>query len=82
MATTNLQESFQGSYRAGTISMTILAVVFVILRFLSRWKKALRPGLDDYLIVIALLPFFALVAIMLASTSGFLDGHLDPRADS
>ncbi|KAJ5906353.1 uncharacterized protein N7473_003269 [Penicillium subrubescens] len=48
MATTNIYESRQREYRAGTISMTALGVVFVILRFLVRWKKGLRIGADDY----------------------------------
>jgi hypothetical protein len=54
MATTNIYESRQGEYRAGTISMTALGVVFVILRFLSRWKKGLRIGADDYVILLSL----------------------------
>ncbi|KAF3396161.1 hypothetical protein F1880_007287 [Penicillium rolfsii] len=48
-------ESRQGEYRAGTISMTALGVVFVILRFLARWKKGLRIGADDYVILLSLL---------------------------
>lgn len=46
--------------------MTVLAVLFVVLRFLARWKKALKPGIDDWMIVAALLPFFTLVGVMLA----------------
>jgi hypothetical protein len=34
--------------------MTALGVVFVILRFLSRWKKGLRIGADDYVILLSL----------------------------
>jgi hypothetical protein len=54
MATTNICESRQGEYRAGTFSMTALGVVFVILRFLARWKKGLRIGADDYVILLSL----------------------------
>ncbi|KAJ5772747.1 hypothetical protein N7457_007643 [Penicillium paradoxum] len=67
MPALNPHESFQASWQAGTITMTILAVLFVILRFLARWKKSLKPGWDDYLIVVALVPFFALVGVMLTS---------------
>ncbi|KUL92522.1 hypothetical protein ZTR_02635 [Talaromyces verruculosus] len=49
------EDSRQGEYRAGTISMTVLAVVFIILRFLARWKQGLRIGVDDYAIVLSLL---------------------------
>lgn len=54
MVTTNIYESRQGEYRAGTISMTALGVVFVFLRFLARWKKGLRIGADDYVILLSL----------------------------
>ncbi|KAJ6045710.1 hypothetical protein N7499_003626 [Penicillium canescens] len=54
MATADIYESRQGEYRAGTISMTVLGVVFVILRFLARWKKGLRIGADDYVILLSL----------------------------
>lgn len=51
--------------------MTALGVVFVILRFLARWKKSLKPGPDDYAILAALVPFLTLVGLMLACTSYF-----------
>ncbi|KAJ5159300.1 uncharacterized protein N7500_008951 [Penicillium coprophilum] len=69
MTTINAQDSYQGSYRAGTIAMTVLGIVFVILRFLARWKKSLKPGLDDYMIMAALIPFLTLVGLMLALTN-------------
>ncbi|KAJ5799070.1 uncharacterized protein N7518_001138 [Penicillium psychrosexuale] len=69
MAAYNAQDSYQGSYRAGTITMTVLGVLFVILRFLARWKKSLKPGLDDYFIVLALFPLLALVGLMLSLTN-------------
>ncbi|KAJ5951566.1 uncharacterized protein N7479_009979 [Penicillium vulpinum] len=68
MATINPQDSYQGSYRAGTIAMTILGILFVILRFLARWKKSLKPGLDDYVILAALIPLLTLVGLMLSLT--------------
>lgn len=74
MTTANVQDSYQGSYRAGTIAMTALGVGFVILRFLARWKKSLKPGPDDYVILAALVPFLTLVGLMLACTSYFLRG--------
>ncbi|KAJ5437191.1 hypothetical protein N7445_008076 [Penicillium cf. griseofulvum] len=61
MTTVNAQDSYQASYRAGTIAMTTLGVPFIILRFLARWKKSLKPGLNYYMIMAALLPFLALV---------------------
>ncbi|KAJ5957529.1 hypothetical protein N7501_011808 [Penicillium viridicatum] len=64
MATTNAQDSYQGSYRAGTIAMTVLGVLFL----LARWKKSLKPGRDDYMIMASLLPLLALVGLMLALT--------------
>ncbi|KAJ5359799.1 hypothetical protein N7517_008990 [Penicillium concentricum] len=69
MATINAQDSYQGSYRAGTIAMTVLGVLFVILRLLARWKKSLKPGWDDYMIMAALLPLLTLVGLMLALTN-------------
>ncbi|CAG8048755.1 unnamed protein product [Penicillium olsonii] len=44
----------QRSFRATTIAMAVLAVVFTLFRFLARWKKGLRPGVDDYVLVVAL----------------------------
>ena len=71
MAAYNAQDSYQGSYRAGTITMTVLGVLFVILPFLARWKKSLKPGLDDFFIVLALFPLLALVGLMLSCTTHF-----------
>ncbi|KGO67477.1 hypothetical protein PITC_009280 [Penicillium italicum] len=68
MTITNVQESHQGSYRAGTIAVAVLGVMFVLLRLLARWKKALKPGLDEYVIVVALAPLLTLVGVMLAFT--------------
>ena len=64
--------------------MTALGVVFVILRFLARWKKSLQPGPDDYVILAALVPFLTLVGLMLACTSYFpwpWEGVLDSDAN-
>ncbi|KAJ5335593.1 hypothetical protein N7452_007996 [Penicillium brevicompactum] len=59
-------ESNQRTFRATTIAMAVLAVVFTALRFLARWKKGLRPGVDDYMLVVALLLLFVLTGLMLA----------------
>ncbi|KAJ5186751.1 hypothetical protein N7449_011515 [Penicillium cf. viridicatum] len=75
MTTTNVQDNYQGSYRAGTIAMTVLGVVFVILRFLARWKKALKPGPDDYVILVALVPLLTLVGLMLALVNYGMGTH-------
>ncbi|KAJ5494855.1 hypothetical protein N7463_010942 [Penicillium fimorum] len=69
MTTINAQDSYQGSYRAGTIAMTVLGVLFVILRLLARWRKSLKPGWDDYMIMAALIPLLTLVGLMLALTN-------------
>lgn len=61
------RESLQGQYRAATIAMLVVAIVAVVLRFLSRWKKALRIGWDDYTVVAALVSLITLVGLMLAS---------------
>jgi hypothetical protein len=76
MTTTNVQDDYRGSSRAGTIAMAVLGVMFVILRFLARWKKSLKPGLDDFTILGALVPFLALVGLMLACMSHFSWGFL------
>ncbi|CRL20045.1 unnamed protein product [Penicillium camemberti] len=75
MTTANVQDSYQGSYRAGTIAMTALGVGFVILRFLARWKKSLKPGPDDYVILAALVPFLTLVGLMLALVNYGMGTH-------
>lgn len=50
----DLNESQQPQLRRETIAVTVLAAVFVILRFISRFKKGLNFGIDDYTIVLAL----------------------------
>jgi hypothetical protein len=40
--------------RAIDISVTAIAVVFVVLRFLSRWQRHVKIGVDDYLIAVSL----------------------------
>ncbi|OOQ81530.1 putative integral membrane protein [Penicillium brasilianum] len=77
MVTTNIYESRQGEYRAGTISMTVLGVVFVVLRFLARWKKGLSVGADDYVILLSLLFLFATCALNLAMIHYGMGRHAD-----
>ena len=47
-------EATSARLRAIDISVTVVTVVFVLLRFLSRWQRHLKIGVDDYLIAIAL----------------------------
>ena len=47
-------EATSASLQTLDISVTIVALVFVILRFLSRWQRHLKIGVDDYLIAVAL----------------------------
>jgi hypothetical protein len=49
----DIHESRQGEFRAQTIAMTALGFFFVILRFLSRRRKGLQFGWDDYTIVLS-----------------------------
>lgn len=50
----DLTENRQSELRATTIAITILAVFFVILRFLSRRMKGIGIGADDIMILVAL----------------------------
>ncbi|KAL4944497.1 hypothetical protein BDV06DRAFT_233191 [Aspergillus oleicola] len=55
----NIHESRQGEFRTATIAMTVLATAFVALRFLARWKKGLKIGIDDFGILVSLGFLFA-----------------------
>ncbi|KAL4805509.1 hypothetical protein BDV18DRAFT_20449 [Aspergillus unguis] len=55
----NIHESRQGEFRAATIAMTVLAAVFVALRFLARWRKGLAIRIDDGMILVSLGFLFA-----------------------
>ncbi|CAG8300760.1 unnamed protein product [Penicillium salamii] len=55
MSTPEKYASNQRNFRATTIAMVVLAVLFTGFRFLARWKKGLTPGVDDYMLVVALL---------------------------
>lgn len=54
MSTPEKYASNQRNFRATTIAMVVLAVLFTGFRFLARWKKGLTPGVDDYMLVVAL----------------------------
>lgn len=54
-ATQDLTQDRRGSTRTLSIIFTVIAAVFVALRFLSRSRQGARYGLDDWLIVAALL---------------------------
>jgi hypothetical protein len=47
-------EATSAHLRALDVSVTAIALVFVVLRFLSRWQRHLAIGVDDYLIAVAL----------------------------
>ncbi|CAG8083200.1 unnamed protein product [Penicillium salamii] len=65
MSTPEKYASNQRNFRATTIAMVVLAVLFTGFRFLARWKKGLTPGVDDYMLVVALLFLFVLTGLML-----------------
>ncbi|KAL2059929.1 hypothetical protein VTL71DRAFT_10084 [Oculimacula yallundae] len=62
MADVDLTENRQGELRATSIAITILAVFFVALRFLSRRMKGIGFGADDVMILVALFFLFAAFA--------------------
>ncbi|RMZ67765.1 integral membrane [Pyrenophora seminiperda CCB06] len=45
--------------RGTTTTLLVLAFVFVVLRFLARWKRGLKYGADDWMIVVSLMVCFA-----------------------
>lgn len=47
-------ESRQGNIRTMMIVFPILAACFVVLRFLARWKRGMRLGIDDWLLLIGM----------------------------
>lgn len=53
MADVDLTANRDGELRATTIAMTILATVFVGLRFVSRQMKGMGIGIDDHIIIVA-----------------------------
>ncbi|KAL4901153.1 hypothetical protein BDW74DRAFT_160449 [Aspergillus multicolor] len=61
----DIYASKQGEYRAGNIAVTVIAAVFVGLRFAARWKKGLSVGIDDWAILISLMFLFSDAAIHL-----------------
>ncbi|KAH7310335.1 hypothetical protein BKA65DRAFT_601241 [Rhexocercosporidium sp. MPI-PUGE-AT-0058] len=65
MADVDLTQNRQAELRATTISITILAIFFVTLRFLSRRMKGIGVGVDDIMILVALFALFAACAACL-----------------
>jgi hypothetical protein len=53
-STQDLSEDLRGRTRTLTIFFTVLAAFFVGLRFTARWRQAVYFGIDDWLIVVAL----------------------------
>ncbi|KAK4098784.1 hypothetical protein N658DRAFT_499020 [Parathielavia hyrcaniae] len=51
----DLTEDCRAYVRNVTIAFTVFAGIFVLLRFLARWRQAARIAVDDWLIVVSLL---------------------------
>ena len=56
--------------RTTDIGVTAMAVVFVVLRFLSRWQRHARFGADDYLIAVSLVATIMFIAEMQKADGG------------
>lgn len=54
MEQVNLADNRQNSLRVTNIALVVLAVAFVVLRFVSRRMKGLSTGSDDIFILVAL----------------------------
>lgn len=54
-ATQDLSQDLRGYTKTMVIVFTVLAVLFVALRFLARYRQGLQPGWDDWIILSALL---------------------------
>ncbi|KAG4440608.1 hypothetical protein IFR05_003925 [Cadophora sp. M221] len=59
MADVDLTQNRQSELQATSIAITLLAVFFVVLRFLSRRMKGIGIGVDDIMILVALFALFA-----------------------
>ncbi|RDW56860.1 hypothetical protein BP5796_12927 [Coleophoma crateriformis] len=62
MSAIDLTENRQPELRATNIAILLLAVVFVALRFTSRWMKGFGIGKDDVTMIIALIFLFGAFA--------------------
>ena len=65
-AGTNLADSQQGELRITVVAMTVLATLFVALRFSARIKRS-RVGADDYMLLFALV---GVLAILIVESAG------------
>ncbi|KAI5858040.1 hypothetical protein BZA05DRAFT_470865 [Tricharina praecox] len=61
----DLSESRQGELRTTVYSITILAAVFVALRFAARVQRGATFGIDDWMLVVALVFLFGLASLCL-----------------
>lgn len=52
--TQDSSEDLRANTRNLSIVFTVVAAVFVCLRFIARWRQAVRIGIDDWLILVAL----------------------------
>jgi hypothetical protein len=53
-ATQDLTQDVRGYVQDISIAFTVFAAVFVLLRFIARWRQAARIAIDDWLIVASL----------------------------
>ncbi|KAI5801347.1 hypothetical protein EDC01DRAFT_517102 [Geopyxis carbonaria] len=62
----DLSENRQGEWRGITVSVTILATIFVGLRFLARTRRGIGLGRDDYTLLAALVFLYADAGVNMA----------------
>ncbi|KAH8703370.1 hypothetical protein BGW36DRAFT_369246 [Talaromyces proteolyticus] len=75
MATTH--GSYQAQNKAGTITITVLAVIFLALRFLARWVNNRCYGVDDILLCFAMVTEFALLGLNLSAVRLGMGLHIE-----
>ncbi|KAI9041119.1 uncharacterized protein KD926_007389 [Aspergillus affinis] len=69
--------SQQSENRGASIAMTVVAVTFVLLRFVSRCVRGTPYGADDYILVLAMIFAFAVLGINLTMVHHGLGLHRD-----
>ncbi|KAK8074007.1 hypothetical protein PG994_004906 [Apiospora phragmitis] len=68
--TTNLSEELCNPTRALVIIITCLATLFVVLRFLGRWRHGMAFGADDWTCLLALVLLYANFSVHLVLFAG------------
>ncbi|KAI5791892.1 hypothetical protein EDC01DRAFT_784708 [Geopyxis carbonaria] len=71
----NLNASRQAELRGTTIAVTLLALLFVILRFIARVTKGAGVGKDDWVLLVALVFLFAVCGLNLMMIEYGLGRH-------